>query len=502
MNNKILLFTDENGISIDSTSMQDLRRYLNESIIGTDFGLTYVTMAMEWTKKVNPEYIGYVFLLNAAEQQIQTALFSCPNLEGIYSLYYEGTNQWNHEVFEVDEGEVINNSEHSGLPRLDFLRHSEKVDGDIPLPIADNLIDSSLETIPSKNINSYILNDPIPEKEQMHDDIKENHFNQPLEEDLQDTNDTNHYKEDLQTSKLSTEEINEKPKDDVNYKRTRTIQKQLFSRQEWQSHKTIGIWSPIHQTGVTTFVINFALYLAKHRIYTGVLEGLTSNHILKYWLNRYTKIPDGWVSYARVIHEEIEPNLANWTYGNVLFLPLNDGDIDQEWTSDTLESYIKMPSLLDIILVDLPTGEMNKHTVDSLMYLSELWILVDDSFHEIIAWKEYIQQLNEITNIPIRLIFNKKYEFSQVKRLEKELDYPLITSIPALHEEVKRNYYQTKPLVYIDSVYEELHPGFNQLKEYLFGNEVLYSKQLPNVQVPNFLSKVKNKLKKYFMDSY
>ncbi|MFJ8519422.1 hypothetical protein [Lysinibacillus xylanilyticus] len=459
MYKKILLFTDDNGKSVDPTAMQDLRNYLTDSITGTDYRLSYVTMAMEWSKKIDPIHVAYVLIINASEIQIQSVIESCPGIEELYSLCNEGSNHWNYELFEVDEGEVINNTEHEGLPKLDFLEN-----------------DSEIESM-GENLNKDDLKDTPETEAAVH--VKQNDINLISEEE-------NIIKDipEIQTI------VN-----DVNYQRTRTIQKQLFARQEWQSNKTIGVWSPLHQTGVTTFVINFALYLAKHRIYTGVLEGLTSNHILKYWLNRYTSIPNDWVSYASVIHEDIEPPLADWKYGNVLFLPLNDGDIDKKWTSDTLETYLKMPSLLDIILVDMPTGEMNKHTVDSLLYLSELWIIVDDSFHEIIAWKEYITQLNQLTNIPIRLVFNKTYEFSQVQRLEKELGYPLIAELPSLHKEVKRNYYQTKPLIYMDDIYEQLHPGFNQLREYLFGDEE-YAYEQSTATVSGFLGKVKNKLKK------
>ncbi|MDD1505533.1 hypothetical protein PVA17_22700 [Lysinibacillus sp. CNPSo 3705] len=503
MYKKILLFTDDNGKSVDPTAMQDLRNCLTDSITGTDYGLSYVTMAMEWSKKIDPIHVSYVLIINASELQIQSVIESCPSIEELYSLYNEGSH-WYYELFEVDEGEVINNTEHEGLPKLDFLKDELSNLGEnvsLPFTVENGTVQEEAFPLPSKIVSVHILDNNNEVVESMEEDMNK--------DDLKDTPENEaavHVKQnDINLISEEENKIKEIPEiqtveNDVNYQRTRTIQKQLFARQEWQSNKTIGVWSPIHQTGVTTFVINFALYLAKHRIYTGVLEGLTSNHILKYWLNRYTSIPNDWVSYASVIHEDIEPTLADWKYGNVLFLPLNDGDIDKKWTSDTLETYLKMPSLLDIILVDMPTGEMNKHTVDSLLYLSELWIVVDDSFHEIIAWKEYISQLNQLTNIPIRLVFNKTYKFSQIQRLEKELGYPLIAELPSLHEEVKRNYYQTKPLIYMDDIYEQLHPGFNQIREYLFGDEA-YAYEQSTAAVTGFLGKVKNRLKKYFMDS-
>lgn len=507
MYKKILLFTDENGKPVDPTAMQELRTYLNDCITGTDYGLSYVTIAMEWSKKIDPMHIAYALIINASEIQIQSVIESCPCVQEVYSLYNEGHNQWYYELFEIDEGEVINNSEHSGLPNFDFFKAEVSESGNddfLPFTIESKPMQGKECSIPLKNVSDHLLEDNTTETVSIEEVNNDELMDLPQKENAHVNNDEQEFNtisEDESLNEDISQGLNQTIETDVNYQRTRTIQKQLFARQEWQSNKTIGVWSPIHQTGVTTFVLNFGLYLAKHRIYTGVLEGLTSNPILKYWLNRYTKIPEDWISYARVIHEDIEPTLANWKYGNVLFLPLNDGDIDEKWTSDSLETYLKTPSLLDIILVDMPTGEMNKHTVDSLMYLSELWIIVDDSYHEIIAWKDYINQLNQLTNIPIRLIFNKTYEFSQAQRLENELGHPIIAELPSLHEEVKKNNYQTKPLICIDATYEKLDPGFNELREYLFGNE-LYTSEQTTARVPGFFGKVKNKLIKYFMVSY
>lgn len=496
---KIILFTDDNGIPINATAMQELRAYLNDCITGTDYGLSYGTLAMEWTNKIDPNHVGYVLLLNATEKQIQNVLFNCPSLEAIYNMNIDSTNHWEFEMFEIDEGEVINNVEHSGLPNLDFLKQGDTqwMNHNQPLPYnVNNEIQKSNVSTPLKSASNHnqLIDDTIPYPEppevdlEQHQSYEHEQIVQPeiirAEEPLAN--------EDDNKVKVDQNEID----DDENYKKARSIQKQLFARQEWQTNKTIGVWSPVHQTGVTTFVINFALYLAKQRMYTGVLEGITSNHILKYWLNRYTVVPDSWVSYATVIHDEIEPTKANWIYGNVLFLPLQEGDIDHKWNKETIESYFKMPSLLDIVLVDLPTGEMNNHTLDSLLYLSELWIIVDDSFHEIIAWKEYINQLNEFANIPIKLIFNKKYDFSQIGRLEKELGYSIIASLPSLHEEVKRNYYQTKPLIENELVYKKLESGFYQIRNHLFLNSNFNTK-LP-IENPTMFSKVKSKLRKSF----
>lgn len=54
--------------------------------------------------------------------------------------------------------------------------------------------------------------------------------------------------------------------------------------------------------------MNFALFLGEKRLFVGLLEGLRKEATLKYWLNRYTAIPDNWESFSKTIHSEIEPN--------------------------------------------------------------------------------------------------------------------------------------------------------------------------------------------------
>lgn len=251
-----------------------------------------------------------------------------------------------------------------------------------------------------------------------------------------------------------------------------SLQKQLFFQNRWEGNRVIGIWSPLHRAGVTSLTMNFAFYLAQRRIFTVVLEGLTGEHGMKDWLKRYTTVPANWTSYAKALQSDEDKGIVQWVYKNVNFLPLEKGDSQFDWTAKTLELYMTTPNIVDVTLVDMPTGEMEVHTKDSLHYLDELWIVVDDAIQETIAWKSYIQELKETLGIPIQLVFNKTYEFSQDKRLSKEMDLPLLTSIPSLHEETMQNYYENKPLFFQEGIKEKLEPAYVQMTNHLFGENV------------------------------
>lgn len=251
--------------------------------------------------------------------------------------------------------------------------------------------------------------------------------------------------------------------------RARKIQKKMAS-QRWEGHHTVGVWSPLHRMGVTSFVINLSLFLAEHKIQTAVLEGLTDQHALKSWLERYTSVPSDWISYAKALLVDSDEEWK-WIYQNVMFLPLDKEDTIRKWDANALATYMTTTNKIEMTLVDLPTGKMTSYTEDSLHYLNELWIVLDDSSQEILAWKEYIQAIKKRVNIPIFVVFNKAYSFSQVGRLCKELQIPLLVQLPPLHEETMLNYYENKPLFLKQEVREKLEPKFMDISKHLFGKE-------------------------------
>ncbi|MGF9975512.1 GTPase domain-containing protein [Viridibacillus arvi] len=299
---------------------------------------------------------------------------------------------------------------------------------------------------------------------------------------------------DLPHTSKAVEASNEMSQKDYQA-RKRNIQRQLFARQKWNENKTIAIWSPIHRVGVTTFTMNFAYFLAENRVYTAVLEGLSDQPVLKDWLKRYTSVPTSWKSYATTIQSnEEDPLSAEWNYRNVMFLPLDTSD-QFSWDEESLESYITTINIVDITLVDLPTGKMAKYTEDSLKYVDQICIMVDDTFQEIIAWKDYIHEIKERTGKPIYLIFNKEYDFSQTKRMEKELGLQIIAKLPPLNEAVMRNYYDTDPIYAEEETHQLLQEGYETIAQHIFQNK--FERKTDNVfHQEKWLSKILKPLKR------
>lgn len=270
-------------------------------------------------------------------------------------------------------------------------------------------------------------------------------------------------------------EYSSTPSEPFTYERTRDIQRKLFTNHKWENHKKIGVWSPLPHMGVTTFIMNFAMFMAEQRIFVGVLEALRKDVLMKHVLKRYASaVPTDWVSYASTVHDtKIDASRANWRYRNVLFMPLDDKDTELKWTTDLLDVYMDAPEVMDVTLVDLPNGEMARYTLDGLNYLEELWIVVDDTFQEITAWRQYIAILTEKYHLKVYLIFNKEYDFSQVERIEQVLNVPVLAKLPAMHYEVMRNYYERVPLFYTEGARAKLQKPFVQLGKHVMGEEFI-----------------------------
>lgn len=376
----------------------------------------------------------------------------------------------NHETNEKDTAEddfaeaAESNTEEESVPQ------PEIVEKEIASGIEDNSEwEEAHQSKPTKTI-------PIPTTP------RKSRYVVPIKNDSQEEN--NHLVEaeesidiDLGTTKVEENidtTLTESVLQETNYQnRKRNIQRQLFAKQKWTATKTVGIWSPLHRMGVTTFAMNFSFFLAENRIYTALLEGLTNQPSLKDWLKRYSKLPSNWKSYANTIQvNEEDPLSAEWKYRDVMCLPLDSRDCTLLWDDTFLESYMTTTNIMDITLVDFPTGKMEKYTEDALKYIDQLLIVVDDTFQDIVAWKDYIHRLQAENDISVQLIFNKLYDFSQVKAMEKELGYKVIATLPSLHEQVMRNYYDIEPLYFADDeVKSLLQPEYEKIAQYLFDNK-------------------------------
>ncbi|MFD1736269.1 hypothetical protein ACFSCX_06780 [Bacillus salitolerans] len=259
------------------------------------------------------------------------------------------------------------------------------------------------------------------------------------------------------------------------------IRKSSFLKAKWDRNKTIAIWSPLHRVGITTLAINFGIFLGRERVLTAVLEGLNEQHIMKSMLSRYSHAPKNWVSYSNALHDKHAPvDRVVWNYQGVNWLPLDDKDTKYKWTKEGLFHFFNGVNYFDVVLVDLPSGKMANYTELALEHVDELWIVVDDSFQQIMAWKKYIHSLIEHYSVEAKLIFNKKYEFSQEKKLSADLDIPLLSSIPQLSPYVMRNYYEKTPIVLHRDVYQQVKSPFTNMGKHLLGDSFIVKDEKPS----------------------
>lgn len=255
------------------------------------------------------------------------------------------------------------------------------------------------------------------------------------------------------------------------FDRARQLIKSSYKRTARDGNKTIGVWSPLYRMGVSTFTMNFAMFLGKHKIESAVLEGLNSRYTLKNHLKKMQKLPEDWKSYATLLHEkEFSDHKIAISYHDVFWMPMDANDLNYTWNIDSLNAYINGVKYYDMLLVDLPTGKCEDHTLHTLSHLDEIWIIVDNNFQQIIAWKDYIHKIIQDYGLEAHLIFNKKLRFSQVQRTTKELNIPILCEMPALYEEVDRNNFESVPLIDHEDVYSKLAEPFNQLGKHLVGN--------------------------------
>lgn len=262
-------------------------------------------------------------------------------------------------------------------------------------------------------------------------------------------------------------------------KRLRSIQKSLTGPQ-MDEFKTIGVWSPLPAMGVTSFILSFSFFLAENRIHTAVLESLTSNHILKDWLLRYGSVPDKWVSLAENLHTDQAIGNSEWVYRGVKFFPLNTKDGKHRWNPDSFDAFYRMTGIYDVTLIDIPTGEMAAFTKESLRYLDELWILVDDRVQQLNSWKGYIKGIKDSAGLDVHLIHNKAIPASKPGIISEGLGSNLLAEMPPLWEETAKNYYQNQPLYFQVGVKEKVQKPYQQLATHLIGPSFQLHEQKAN----------------------
>ncbi|MFS8304217.1 hypothetical protein [Bacillus altitudinis] len=236
-------------------------------------------------------------------------------------------------------------------------------------------------------------------------------------------------------------------------------------------NRTIGVWSPLHRVGVSTFVLNFAIYLASQKQDVTVIETLNNDQFLKTFLNRYSTTPENWQSYISALYKDAPNKNVRWTYKGVKWLPLDDGDHKLSIDKETLDLFIGRLKAFDFSLMDLPTGPFMNYSKDILHNVDELWILCDDDYQHLLKFKSYIHNLTSIYEFKPLLIHYKTFDFSHTEEISLQLDLPVIAKFEALYKEAHANHYSNAPLITLKDSKKVLTSPFSSLFEHLTGNQ-------------------------------
>lgn len=239
----------------------------------------------------------------------------------------------------------------------------------------------------------------------------------------------------------------------------------IFGEAQLKKQMRIGVWSPLHRTGVSTFVQSFAFYLSENGYETVVQESLSKRFNLLHVLLRYTKKPKKWSNRINAINGETAYENARWKYHDVHFLPVDSSYEKYEWTEETIHEFYTIHPNVQIQLIDIPSGELIESEETVFKHIDELWIIADDAYHEIATWKNVIKGYSKKYKLPIKVIFNKAQEHSQPKMVEDELELPIIAVLPDMHVHVTRNYYLQKPFYFMDGIKEVYAESFHYLLE-------------------------------------
>ncbi len=328
---------------------------------------------------------------------------------------------------------------------------------------------------------------------------KEKNSSPGVEYDSRDEKDDNIPKdEENEKDKPQAEEVRSQREDKIenecvdksNYivaSRSTIAKRYTFIQNGLNQNKTIGVWSPLQRMGVTTFVFNFAIYLASQQISTVVLEGISARHYLKTLLSRMKSQPKDWKSYAHTLHNKnVAIDQFLWNYRGVMWLPLDEDDTeDIVWNNESLYYYFKSIQDFDITLCDLPTGPFEELTKITLNHMDELWIMIDDNYHLLLSYQKYIEGvMKHYPHIKIHLIFNNAFPFSQQKLLEEKFGYSILTSLPPLDfEMVSKNNYESHPLIDKKKVKELYLPSYKKLYKHITDKDatIPFNKRIKNM---------------------
>jgi CO dehydrogenase nickel-insertion accessory protein CooC1 len=250
-------------------------------------------------------------------------------------------------------------------------------------------------------------------------------------------------------------------------------------------NKVIGVWSPLPASGVTTFIVNFALFLSEHKSPIAVLEPLSDNVNLKEILTQYTSVPKGWKSFLEYSQQnDVDDNAMKWFYHGIDWIPIGDYEIARNWKVEELCKYmhehIRLTKNNQVVLIDLKPGKMSPYTLQALQHLDEFWIVVDQR-QKNIRHRTYIDELIEKHDLNVKLIVNQCYSSAKTKFIVKKMGFPLLAEIPQMLE-VQQNEWESKPLIKRENIRELLLPAFEAIETHL---------NIPDKLKPNFWTFIK-----------
>lgn len=262
--------------------------------------------------------------------------------------------------------------------------------------------------------------------------------------------------------------------------RTEEIIQKNYSYDRWDGNKIIGVWSPLPANGVSTFIINLAIFLNKYDLNIAVLETIKTRPVLKSKLTKFKSAPEGWISFFEALYtKDYKPEKVKWVYRGVDWLPLGNNDLKgKKWTSEDISRYMQVLKKCNVGLVDLPSEVMQTYTLQTLEHLDELWIIVDNRYDQTSEWINHIYKTLGNYNLEAKLIVTRCYSFERAERIAEELGFPLLTTLPSLDLEIQINESEDKPLIDHINIKRRLSPSFEKIAEHLLGSH--YEKYRPS----------------------
>ncbi|MGN7300601.1 hypothetical protein [Ferdinandcohnia sp. SAFN-114] len=242
------------------------------------------------------------------------------------------------------------------------------------------------------------------------------------------------------------------------------------------TQKTVALWSPLGQVGITQFIMNFPLYLAKFGIPVAVVEGITKSPKLKTWLNHYTEQPKDWISSldyrtSKDIHKNMSTNFE-WVYKGVKWYPLGEpnettNNIDTDKYKKFLKMFIKTPYLTFISMENY--GSMSKYNLETLKYVDELWLMVSGNYFDYLQYYEYtLDLMKDYPELKLRIIFNQyEHGISYVKQMEEKFNCKITCRIP-YNRDLQRHR-KSKPFIEHNEFYEFFKEPFDSAAVQLLG---------------------------------